>query len=123
LEVVELNHLQIIHLLQEEGIQLHLHVKLFQLLQQVAEVEDRVKVVEDLEAEEFQFITKQEIQVIHLLHHHHKVILEDLEEMLEVQQITEAEVAEAMEVLEVMPIMEMMEHQEQEQQILLQEHL
>ena len=101
-----------------------MHVHHLLLLQQEVVAEDLLeKLLEDQVAEEFQFIAKQVLQVIHLLHHHLKVILEEMEKMLEVHQITEAAVAEATVVLEVMAITEMMEHQDQEQRILLQDHL
>jgi hypothetical protein len=123
LEVVELNLQLIIHPLLEEETQLHLHAKPFQLLQQVAEVEDQDNLVEDQAAEEFLFIHKQEIQEIHPLHHHHKETQEEVVFKHLALQLTEAEAVEATAVLEVMPVLEMMEHQEQEQRILLQDHL
>ena len=83
----------------------------------------RVKLVEDLEAEEDQLIQKQELLVILPQHHHLKVIQEEVEKILDLDQITEAAVAEVMAVREVMQIMEMMEHREVEQLAQSQDHL
>jgi|TARA_R110000772_G_scaffold17662_1_gene49130 hypothetical protein len=104
-------------------IQSHLHAKLFQLLQQVAVVENQVKVVEDLVVAELLFIVHQETQVTHPQHHPLKEILEEAVQVHTLHQLTQEAVAVATAVLEVMLVPEMMEHQEQEQQILLQDHL